>query len=256
MLTTLMLASMITVPHSAAGLPPRSHWIACAVITMAFAAGARLLRGTNRSGTVAGALVSFLLCVCEGPGAFAALLSLFVVSFAATRVGRSRKERLGAAEQRDGRKASQVLANLGIGTLAALVYAIRAHNPLLILATTAALAEAAADTVSSEMGTAVNERSHLITNWKAVPAGTDGGITFTGTLAGFFAALALSTVAGMTRLIPWEWVPLAAAAGTLGMLVDSFLGATLERRALLDNDKVNFLSTFAAAIIAFLLVRL
>ena len=35
-----------------------------------------------------------------------------------------------------------------------------------------------------------------------------------------------------------------------GLFVDSLLGATAERRGWLNNDAVNFLSTFAAAVIA------
>jgi uncharacterized membrane protein len=38
------------------------------------------------------------------------------------------------------------------------------------------------------------------------------------------------------------------AAG--GLFADSLLGATAERRGWLNNDAVNFLSTFAAAVIA------
>jgi len=37
------------------------------------------------------------------------------------------------------------------------------------------------------------------------------------------------------------------------MFVDSFLGATLERRRLLNNDAVNLLSTIAAALFALFL---
>jgi uncharacterized membrane protein len=36
-------------------------------------------------------------------------------------------------------------------------------------------------------------------------------------------------------------------AALIGMLADSFLGAWLERRHLLNNDAVNFLSTLLAA---------
>ncbi len=42
----------------------------------------------------------------------------------ATRFGRSRKQRLGTAEKGDGRRASQVLANLGVASVAAVLFAI------------------------------------------------------------------------------------------------------------------------------------
>jgi uncharacterized membrane protein len=37
------------------------------------------------------------------------------------------------------------------------------------------------------------------------------------------------------------------ASGVFGLLFDSLLGATLERRGWLNNDAVNFLSTAGAA---------
>ena len=43
-------------------------------------------------------------------------------------------------------------------------------------------------------------------------------------------------------------VAVVAAAGVAGTLADSVLGATLERRGLLDNEGVNFASTLCGAL--------
>jgi uncharacterized membrane protein len=43
---------------------------------------------------------------------------------------------------------------------------------------------------------------------------------------------------------------LVAGAGVVGAMADSLLGATLERRGLLDNEAVNFLATLTAAWLA------
>ena len=224
--------------------------VVAAAITLFFAAGARALRGVTRSGALAGSLLSFLLCISAGSGAFVLLLAVFVLSYFATRFGRSRKEALGTAEKREGRKASQVLANLGVGTAAAMLYALRGHSLTFSVAMVAAFAEAATDTVSSEVGQSVREETRLITTWKAVPAGTDGGMTRTGTLAGCLASLLISALSGLTNLIPWTWVPIAVIAAVFGMLFDSLLGATIERRGVIGNDQVNLLGTLAAAILA------
>jgi uncharacterized membrane protein len=45
------------------------------------------------------------------------------------------------------------------------------------------------------------------------------------------------------------WIP--AAAGFVGMLVDSVLGATLQRRRWINNEAVNFFGTLAAAALAY-----
>jgi len=52
-------------------------------------------------------------------------------------------------------------------------------------------------------------------------------------------------------LLPRQWLAISAGAAILGMVADSFLGAWLERRHLINNDSVNFLSTLVAALAAF-----
>jgi len=220
--------------------------------TVAFAVSARWLRAVTFSGAVAGGVLSFLLFLAGGPGAFAALIAVFLLTWITTRIGHQRKRQLGTAEQRGGRSASQVIANVGVAVAAALVGLFTRH-PAALVACAAALAEAAADTTSSEAGQAVSNSAYLITNFRPVPVGTDGGISFAGTLAGIAAAAVVATVCWATRLIAAPWLLPVAAAGALGMIVDSVFGATLERRHLLKNDAVNLLSTLAAALFALFL---
>jgi len=226
-------------------------WVA-AVVTVAFTALARWLRGVSFSGSIAGAIVCFLLYAAAGPGAFAALVSVFVLTWIATRLGYRQKQRRGTAENRGGRTASQVLANLATAAGFAGASAL-SGKPILVLAAVAALSEAAADTVSSELGQAQSDRARLITTWGVVPAGTDGGVTVIGTIAGIVAAAIVSGVCLLARLVPLWWAAVSVLAGVIGMVADSYLGALLERRGLLNNDWVNFLSTVVAAGVALLL---
>ncbi|MGD0938313.1 MAG: DUF92 domain-containing protein, partial [Terracidiphilus sp.] len=102
------------------------------------------------------------------------LLVLLALTSIATRVGRARKERLGTAEKHQGRSPSQVAANLGVAVLALNWTVLHGLDQMGILQLgfirvhgtsgvfwsmtlpfslgLAALAEAAADTVSSEIG--------------------------------------------------------------------------------------------------------
>lgn len=224
-------------------------------ITVAFAALGHLVRGVTRSGAIAGAVVCFALFASAGPGSFAALLSVFAVTWAATRLGLPSKQRLGTAERGEGRTASQVLANIGVAATCALLCAVL-REPRMLLAMAAALAEATADTVSSECGQAFSNTARLITTFEHVPAGTDGGITVAGTLAGAVSALLVSLVCVLVGLLSARWFWLPTAAGVLGMLADSYLGAWLERRGRLGNDAVNFISTTFAAVLAAASVRL
>lgn len=221
-----------------------------AVVTVAFAMLARALRGANRSGAAAGGIACFLLFAGAGPVAFAALVVLFAMTWSATRLGYQRKLALGLAERKDGRTASQILANLGAAAISSAVYATTGNRAWLV-ALLASLAEAATDTVASEIGQYRCSRARMITTWEQVPAGTDGGITLEGSVAGMAAGMVIALVGAAGGMIGLSelWIPIVAGFG--GMLMDSVLGATLQRRGWISNQAVNFLATLAAAALAY-----
>lgn len=195
----------------------------------------------------AGALVCFLLTAGAGMGAFAVLVSVFVLAWTSTRLGYRRKQELGTAEKKDGRRASQVLANLSAPAAGALLYAWSGRT-MFVVAMAAALAEAAADTVCSEVGQASGRMPRLITTGELVPVGTDGAISVTGTAAGVLGSLVVSAVCIAVRLVtPWEAAIISGAA-VIGMSMDSLLGAWPQRRGLIGNDGVNFVSTVVSAV--------
>jgi len=227
------------------------RWAVAGLLTVAFTVLARRLRGVTNSGALAGAFSCFVIYVSGGPAAFAALITVFALAWITTRLGYARKQKLGTAERREGRKASQVAANLGIATACAAASIISHERTIFLLATAAALSEAAADTVSSEVGQAFGEPPRLITSWRSVPAGTDGGVSLIGTTAGIAAAGIVSSVCLLGGLLPLPWLASSIGAAVLGMIADSFLGAGLERRGLVNNDLVNFLGTLTAAAAAY-----
>ena len=181
---------------------------------------------------------------------------MFVLAFITTRLGYSHKQVLGTAERRSGRRASQIVANLSVATACSIIFILAGKDPAWLVATAAALSEAGADTVSSEYGQSRSDYAYLITNWQQVPAGTDGGITVPGTMAGIAAAVLIALVCAATGVIRRQWIGIAAGAAVIGMLADSYLGAWLERRRRLGNDAVNFFSTVIAATLAYILLRI
>ena len=223
-----------------------------AAVTLGFAALARALRGVNRSGAPAGGLACFLLFAGAGPTAFATLAALFLMTWVATRLGYRRKLALGLAERREGRNAWQVLANLAVAALGSVVFSATG-NRVWLVAAVGALAEAATDTVASEIGQYRGPDPRLITTWERVPAGTDGGVTMVGSVVGMTAGLVIAAVAAVGGMILQAqlWIPVAV--GFAGMMIDSLLGATLQRRGWISNQAVNFFSTLAAAALAYAL---
>jgi uncharacterized protein (TIGR00297 family) len=226
------------------------------MVAFVFASAARLLRGVSTSGAAAGALITIALYVSGGWPAFAALALVFVLSSAATQIGRQRKVQLGVAERSSGRTGSQVLANLSLAAMSALLAVLLPQHHFFQLASLAALGEAASDTVSSEIGEAFGKRAWLITTLKEVEVGTDGGVSPAGLLAGFVAAIAVPALALSMEQTSGRESMLIGFAAFVGMLFDSFLGATLERRGGLTNNAVNFISTGLSALLVILCGRL
>lgn len=111
----------------------------------------------------------------------------------------------------------------------------------------AALAEAATDTVASEVGQSVGRDAWMITSGTRVPAGTDGGITFFGTIAGLAAGLATALVAVGCGIVGRREIWIPVVAGFVGMLADSVIGGTIQRRGWISNQGVNFVATVIAA---------
>jgi uncharacterized protein (TIGR00297 family) len=226
-----------------------SLWIA-AIVTVVFTTLARFVKGVSRSGAAAGAVICFALIACAGLGAFVGLISVFTLTWIATRFGYRRKQTLGIAERPEGRKASQVSANLGVAAACAIFYSFSHRNSLFLLAMVAAFAEAGADTVSSELGQTANRQPHLITTWEPVPTGTDGAVSIMGTVSGILSATVIAGISIAVGLLPWQYLPNCLGAATAGMFFDSILGASLERQGRIGNDAVNLLSTLLAAILA------
>ena len=91
-----------------------------AVVAVVFAIVARAMGSVTDGGALAGVLVAFVLMLAGGFAGFIPLLTLFLLTVISTRWGYGRKQRLGVAERKRGRKASQVLANLGAAAACAL----------------------------------------------------------------------------------------------------------------------------------------
>lgn len=186
-------------------------------------------------------------------GGLLPLLAVFLLTFAATKIGKSKKEKLGTGESKRGRNAAQVAANLGTAALLTQAFTLgetHSWNSLSASAAIAALAEAAADTVSSEIGQVFGGYPRMLTTLRRVEPGTDGGITLAGTVAGTIAAAIVAAIGVWALGGDWfAWAFLAAGA-VLGLFFDSLLGATAERKGWLNNDAVNFLSTLSAPILA------
>jgi uncharacterized protein (TIGR00297 family) len=117
------------------------------------------------------------------------------------------------------------------------------------------IAVATADTLASEVGV-VDKAPRLITTFKKVSPGTDGGISPLGTAAGIVGAGIIGVFAYILGISadPFNALKIAIIAGTFGCFVDSVLGAVLESRDYITNEHVNLLATISGALLGILIV--
>ncbi len=228
----------------------RRIWIAVGV-NLVLALLALGMKTVDRSGAVMGFVLGVAVYMGWGYKSFLIVFAFFVLGSMATRLGYAKKAARGVAEKRGGARSwREALANSLAGAFFAILVITTLHEKAFLIAMVAAFAEAAGDTISSEIGQWLSRRAYLITTFKPVPAGENGGISAGGTLAGFMASALVVALGFGLGLIGKGGAGMAFAAACVGNLLDSVLGATLERRGLITNGIVNFASTSCSGALA------
>jgi uncharacterized protein (TIGR00297 family) len=269
---------LLVLPFVAANLVLQAHWwaiesrpVAIWTLGLSLLLGlvALKLRSATPGGAAAGGAItaSMMFSTVSFPylpwqTALVPVFAVLLLASFATRIGRGRKEKLGTAESRRGREASQVAANLGVAAIVSSgLFQLwmgdsRWFSPLVLgqflvfAPALAAMAEAAADTVSSELGQVLSSRPRMITTLRRAEPGVDGAVSLGGTIAGVIAGGAVAAAGAFALQGGWLLFAIGWAGGVFGLFFDSLLGATAERRGWLNNDGVNFLSTASAAAFA------
>ncbi len=259
-------------------------WGLAALIALVVAGGAYILGTLCLSGAGAAWIMGTVVFACGGWWATGLLLAFFIPSSGLSRVGRTHKAALNAEYAKgDARDWAQVAANGLLAMLALLANclgwlpACRAY-PLLV----GALAAATADTWATEVG-GLTSHPRLIISGKVVPPGTSGAISPVGLLASLAGgvwiggtAVVLARILGRPPCISSSLLWVNGIAGVVASLVDSLLGATVQRTywcpvcrketerrvhrcghptqplrgwSWMTNDVVNFIATLIGAII-------
>lgn len=218
------------------------------IISFGFGYFAYRMKTADIPGLFAAALVGILLIVFAGISWFMIMLAFFIIGAAATRYQMAFKKTLHVEQESGGvRGYINVFANGLVSVAAAVCYGVTQH-PAFIALYLGSVATAAADTVAGEIGVCYGE-PYLITTFKQVPRGTNGGIS----LAGEFAAIAAATfVCGCALLlgaVDLKTSLIGIAGGLIGSNIDSIVGEIFENKKIVGNAGTNFLATLGGGVI-------
>jgi len=220
-----------------------------AIAGLAFAA-----RSIDVAGAVSAILIGTAITAGTGLQGLALMVGFFVIGSAVTKLGYRKKAERGIAQERGGARGwRNAWANGGIPAGLALLAGMAPDGAreLLVVAYAAAVATAAADTCSSEVGKAYGRRTFLITSLKPVAPGTEGAVSLEGTLAGLAGGALVGALGWGFGLLGPAAAALVAVAGLLGSLAESLLGTVAERRGWLDNNLLNAVNTGIGAACAY-----
>ncbi|CAH0715670.1 unnamed protein product, partial [Brenthis ino] len=268
-----------------------ARWLASCLIPLPLAIYGYRKKSVNISGALLGIVLTFILTL-SNYCFLADLLVFFFTSSKATKYRPHLKRKIEEDFKEGGqRNWVQVLCNGGMAAQLALLYLLdvgASEKPIdfeknyrsswLSIGVLSVFACCNGDTWASELGTVLsNSDPFLVTSWKRVPKGTNGGVSLVGTICSTVGGLLIGFSHYLTIIYfsdrnlfmyappQWPIILYGGLGGFIGSLIDSLLGATLQYsgldkdgkivshsnisvkhisgRNILDNHSVNLLST-------------
>lgn len=224
-------------------------------------------------GMVAALLTAVTLYTLGGFLLGASLILFFILGTGVSKMKTKEKSDAEKKQEHTGaRNWKQVLANSLPAVLLSWMYFFTKESVYLFLAFTV-FSAAASDTFSSEIGMMSKGKVYHILTGKPLPMGVSGGVTLQGLVAGFVGSVLLS----LPILLSFsaEEYLLGVLLGFLGTIIDSILGASLQRKyvdlsgklqdipvhardlpkkgfKMISNNAVNLLSLTLVALVGYL----
>lgn len=205
-------------------------------LSTSVAAFAYIKKSLSTSGVVAAIFVGTFLFSMGRPFWYVPLLIFFLSSSLLSRWERGEKEQAERHFAKTGRRDGfQVLANGAIPCAFALLYAVF-QDTAWVYGFVGSLATVTADTWATEYGTTSRAHPRHIVNGQRVDRGTSGGVTVQGTFAGALGAALIGLSAYVLwpingeNVTLWFFIAVTTISGVLGSLVDSVLGAVLQKQ--------------------------
>ncbi|TGC08765.1 DUF92 domain-containing protein [Methanolobus halotolerans] len=240
--------------HSFGYSVPPSQMSIALIFSLVLGYFAYRTRIADLSALFSAALLGVLIIVFSEVFWFILLLTFFILGGVFTKYKYKYKKSIGLAQSEGGvRSYENVFSNSTAALVLAICYGIYPqYAELIIFAYLGTVATATGDTLASEIGTTAHTQPIMITTLKPANAGVDGAVTILGEFAAILGSMIigiLPVVFGMVEGATMV-ILITTAGGFLGTNVDSLLGATLQKKGMLSNSGVNFVATFAGALIS------
>ncbi|MCJ7444098.1 MAG: TIGR00297 family protein [Methanotrichaceae archaeon] len=194
-------------------------------------------------------LISLLVILFGGLSWFLLLLAFYLLGGGFTKYSYAYKRNLGIAQSQGGvRGYKNVYSNSLVPLSMAICYGIY-ENPIFVYAFISSVATAAGDTLASEIGETSKSKPIMITSFRPVEPGIDGGVTFLGEAAALFGSLIIGLLATAMSMTGYAGILIATIGGFMGTNFDSLLGATVQSHGKLTNNGVNLFATLFGALL-------
>lgn len=247
-----------------------------------FAAASGYFQLLKPSGAFAAFLTGMSIWAGFGLNGLILMGIFFLTSSLLSRYKSKVKEHLGELHEKgSARDWAQVVANGGTAAIAGLAHFI-SPDPVWVIVLAISIASANADTWASELGVLSRQQPVSIKSFKRVPRGTSGAISGFGTAASAAGSLLIALTGGYLFGEGAGWILSVFLLGVTGALLDTLFGAyiqagfkcancsllteklthcTLPTKQVsgfirINNDVVNFISCFTAAIMGMALHKI
>lgn len=205
-------------------------------ILIGFAAGSFLLFKFNilsRRGSFVAFLLGFYLAGINDLAWLTSVLIFFLSSAALTKLHHTLNEDV---KESGARSAWQVIANIIWALLSSVLFSFTG-NEIFIMFFIVFVAAVTADTWASEIGPLLNKRCFSPSEMRMVPAGTNGGISLSGSIAALSGSVIISSFSYFIFFdsLRWNIIAILSISAFIACFADSMLGAFAEKGMLKMN---------------------
>lgn len=212
------------------------------IFGLIFAVGGYFGKALTVDGALSGFLITTFMLGIGGYVIGIQLLLFFVIGSLATKfvkkiAGKTQAEFEKGGEQRD---AIQAIAKAGLASILSLFY-LHSHHEFWLFVITGLMSAAIVDTLATEVGIAFKGTPRSVFRpWKLAKRGDAGVISIYGTIGGLFFGSVLTVSVYLVSLVDPVYHNFASSnsmliilpliGGLIGMITDSMIGATIQRR--------------------------